>query len=216
MTVSSQPRPVVYIVDDDCSVANSLSNLFKSVGLNAEVYNSASDLRLEELADGPSCLVLDVRLPGVSGLDFQEELCQANIRIPIVFMTGHGDIPMTVKAMKGGAVDFLAKPFREQAMLDAVALGIENDRKRRAEETAVSDLRERFESLTVREREVMALVTAGMMNKQVAAQTGLAEITVKVHRGRIMKKMGSRSFVDLVRSAEMLGMHRKMHRETNV
>jgi FixJ family two-component response regulator len=209
MSDSLQSQPTVYVVDDDASVRNSLCNLFKSVGLNAEVFSSTADLLLGKLVDTPSCLVLDVRLPGLSGLDFQAELSQANIRIPIIFMTGHGDIPMTVKAMKSGAIDFLTKPFREQAMLDAVATAIENDRRRRSEEKIVSDLRERFESLTAREREILTLVTTGMMNKQVAAETGIAEITVKVHRGRVMKKMGARSLADLVRSAELLGVHGK-------
>ena len=209
MSDSLQSQPTVYVVDDDASVRNSLCNLFKSVGLNAEVFSSTADLLLGKLVDTPSCLVLDVRLPGLSGLDFQAELSQANIRIPIIFMTGHGDIPMTVKAMKSGAIDFLTKPFREQAMLDAVATAIENDRRRRSEEKIVSDLRERFESLTAREREILTLVTTGMMNKQVAAETGIAEITVKVHRGRVMKKMGARSLADLVRSAELLGVHCK-------
>jgi len=198
----------VFVIDDDASVRDSLCNLFHSVGLRAEVFSSTSELLLSKLPDVASCLVLDVRLPGVSGLDFQAELADANVRIPIIFMTGHGDIPMTVKAMRGGAVDFLTKPFREQSMLDAVKTAIERDRKRRVDEKPVSNLRTLFESLSPREREVMALVTSGLMNKQVAAETGLAEITVKIHRGHIMKKMGAQSLADLVRMAEALEIRR--------
>jgi FixJ family two-component response regulator len=161
-----------------------------------------------KLPDVASCLVLDIRLPGLSGLDFQAELSKANIHIPIIFMTGHGDIPMTVKAMKGGAVDFLTKPFRDQDMLDAVVTAIERDRSRREAEKIVLDLQVLFETLTSREREVLALVASGLMNKQIAAELGLAEITVKIHRGHIMKKMGARSLADLVRKAETLGIHR--------
>jgi FixJ family two-component response regulator len=209
MTEPSNAKPTVFVIDDDASVRDSLCNLFHSVGLRAEVFSSTSELLLSNLPDVASCLVLDVRLPGVSGLDFQTELADANVRIPIIFMTGHGDIPMTVKAMRGGAVDFLTKPFREQSMLDAVKTAIERDRKRRIEEKPVSNLRALFESLSPREREVMALVTSGLMNKQVAAETGLAEITVKIHRGHIMKKMGAHSLADLVRMAEALEIRRK-------
>jgi FixJ family two-component response regulator len=208
MTESGQSQPIVFVIDDDSSVRMALCNLFRSVGLRAEVFGSAPELLLSKLPDVASCLVLDIRLPGVSGLDFQTELTQANIHIPIIFMTGHGDIPMTVKAMKAGAVDFLTKPFRDQDILDAVAMAIERDRRRRADEKLVADLRTHFEGLSPREREVMKLVTAGMMNKQAAAETGLAEITVKIHRGRLMKKMGARSLADLVRMAEMLGLSR--------
>jgi len=208
MTEPSNSKPTVFVIDDDASVRDSLCNLFHSVGLRAEVFSSTSELLLSKLPDVASCLVLDVRLPGVSGLDFQAELADANVRIPIIFMTGHGDIPMTVKAMRGGAVDFLTKPFREQSMLDAVKTAIERDRKRRVDEKPVSNLRTLFESLSPREREVMALVTSGLMNKQVAAETGLAEITVKIHRGHIMKKMGAQSLADLVRMAEALEIRR--------
>jgi FixJ family two-component response regulator len=185
-----------------------LSNLFRSVGLRAEVFGSARELLESELPEVASCLVLDIRLPGPSGLDFQAELAKANIQIPIIFMTGHGDIPMTVKAMKAGAVDFLTKPFRDQDMLDAVAIAIERDRERRKDEKIVAELRAVFETLTARERDVLALVASGLMNKQIAAEIGLAEITVKIHRGHIMRKMGAKSLADLVRMAEMLGVRR--------
>jgi FixJ family two-component response regulator len=161
-----------------------------------------------KLPDVASCLVLDVRLPGLSGLDFQTELAKANIQIPIIFMTGHGDIPMSVRAMKGGAIDFLTKPFRDQDMLDAVVKAIEHDRERREADRIVTDVRTLFETLSTREREVMALVSSGLMNKQVAAELGLAEITVKIHRGHVMKKMGARSLANLLRQAELLGISR--------
>src|SRR6476620_10491764 len=202
------PQPVVFVVDDDASVRNALSNLFRSVGLRTELFASASDLLESKLPDVASCLVLDIRLPGVSGLDFQAELARANIYTPIIFMTGHGDIPMTVRAMKAGAVDFLTKPFRDQDMLDAVTAALESDRIRRAREHELAEMRSRLAELSPRELEVMALVTAGLMNKQVAAETGLAEITVKIHRGRIMKKMGAHSLAELVRMAEALGVRR--------
>lgn len=202
------PLPVVFVVDDDASVRNALSNLFRSVGLRTELFASASELLQSKLPDVPSCLVLDIRLPGVSGLDFQAELARANIHTPIIFMTGHGDIPMTVRAMKAGAIDFLTKPFRDQDMLDAVTTALENDRGRRAKEVELADMRSRLAELSPRELEVMALVTAGLMNKQVAAETDLAEITVKIYRGHIMKKMGANSLADLVRMAETLGVRR--------
>jgi FixJ family two-component response regulator len=201
--------PIVCIVDDDASLRNALSSLLRSVGLRAQLFGSAPEFLQSKLAETASCLVLDIRLPGVSGLDFQSELAKANIHLPIIFMTGHGDIPMSVRAMKAGAIDFLTKPFRDQDMLDAVTTAIERDRRRRDSEGALSDLRARFESLTPREREIMSLVTAGLMNKQVAAETQLAEITVKIHRSHVMKKMAARSLADLVRMAEALGIHRK-------
>jgi FixJ family two-component response regulator len=208
MTEAVESEAIVFVVDDDPSMRKALSNLFRSVGLRAEVFGSARELLESELPEVASCLVLDIRLPGPSGLDFQAELAKANIQIPIIFMTGHGDIPMTVKAMKAGAVDFLTKPFRDQDMLDAVAIAIERDRTRRKDEKIVAELRAVFETLTARERDVLALVASGLMNKQIAAEIGLAEITVKIHRGHIMRKMGAKSLADLVRMAEMLGVRR--------
>ena len=206
MAEAPESQPVVFVVDDDPSMRNALTNLFRSVDLRVEAFGSAHELLQTKLPDVPSCLVLDIRLPRLSGLDFQIELQKANIPIPIIFVTGHGDIPMTVRAMKAGAVDFLTKPFRDQDMLDAVATAIERDRKRRKDEKIVSDLQALFKTLTPREREVLALVAAGFMNKQIAAEIGVAEITVKIHRGHIMKKMGARSLADLVIIAEMLGI----------
>jgi FixJ family two-component response regulator len=203
---ASQGKPLVFIVEDDPSVQRALGNLFQSVGLEVEVFGSASDMLKSKLPDVASCLVLDVRLPGLSGLDFQTELARASIHIPIIFMTGHGDIPMTVRAMKGGAVDFLTKPFRDQDMLDAVVTAIERDRKRREADRIAASLRSLFDTLTPREREILALVSSGLMNKQIAAELGLAEITVKIHRGHIMKKMGAKSLADLVKKAEALGI----------
>jgi FixJ family two-component response regulator len=206
--LTNAEQPIVFVVDDDESMRRSLTNLFQSVGLRVEVFGSAPELLQSSLPDVASCLVLDVRLPGLSGLDFQTELAKANIHIPIIFMTGHGDIPMSVRAMKGGAVDFLTKPFRDQDMLDAVVAAIERDRKRRESDKIVADLRTLFETLTAREREILTLVAAGLMNKQIAAELGLAEITVKIHRGHLMRKMGAKSLADLVRKAETLGIHR--------
>jgi FixJ family two-component response regulator len=208
---SHQPantEPIVFVIDDDASMRRALTNLFQSLGFGVEVFGSAPELLQSKLPDVPSCLVLDIRLPGLSGLDFQTELAKANIHIPIIFMTGHGDIPMTVRAMKGGAVDFLTKPFRDQDMLDAVLTAIERDRKRREAEKIIANLQALFETLTSREREVLALVASGLMNKQIAAELGLAEITVKIHRGHIMKKMRARSLAELVRKAETLGIRR--------
>jgi FixJ family two-component response regulator len=185
-----------------------LSNLFQSVGLEVALFGSASEMLQSKLPDVASCLVLDVRLPGLSGLDFQAELAKTNIQIPIIFMTGHGDIPMSVKAMKSGAVDFLTKPFRDQDMLDAVTRAIERDRKRREADKVVATLQARVETLTPREREIFALVSSGLMNKQIAGELGLAEITVKIHRGHITKKMGAKSLAELVRMAETLGIRR--------
>jgi len=198
---------MVFVVDDDEGVRMALANLFGSVGLKALAFASAAELLRSELPEVASCLVLDIRLPGLSGLDLQTELARANIHIPIIFMTGHGDIPMSVRAMKSGAVDFLTKPFRDQDMLDAVATAIERDRKRREADRSVLALRALFETLTDREREIFALVVTGLMNKQIAAEIGVAEITVKIHRGRVMRKMGAKSLADLVRMAETIGVN---------
>ena len=191
-------KSIVFVVDDDPLLLGSVSSLLRSVGLQARVFASASEFMQEKRPPLPSCLVLDVRLPGLSGLDFQAELSRLNIRIPIIFMTGHGDIPMTV--------EFLTKPFREQDMLDAVKLALERDQSRIESERASSELKLSFEALTPREQEIMGLVSSGLMNKQVAGKIGLSEITVKVHRGRIMQKMGARTLADLVRMAEALGI----------
>jgi FixJ family two-component response regulator len=204
----SAKEPIVFVVEDDSLIRRALTNLFQSVGLEVEVFGSASEMLQSKLPNVASCLVLDVRLPGLSGLDFQTELARANIQIPIIFMTGHGDIPMSVRAMKGGAVDFLTKPFRDQDMLDAVMMAIERDRKRREADKIVASLQTLFEALTSREREILALVSSGLMNKQIGAELGLAEITVKIHRGHIMKKMGAKSLADLVMKAETLGIRR--------
>jgi FixJ family two-component response regulator len=201
-------EPLVFIVEDDESMRRALSNLFQSVGLAVQVFGSAAEMLQGKLPAVASCLVLDIRLPGQSGLDFQAELAKANFHIPIIFMTGHGDIPMSVRAMKGGAVDFLTKPFRDQDMLDAVTVAIERDRKRREADKIVANLQSLYEALTPREREILALVSSGLMNKQVAAELGLAEITVKIHRGHIMKKMDAKTLADLVTKAEILGIRR--------
>ena len=197
---------IVFIVDDDPIVRGAISSLLMSVGQQVQLFESATDLLQSSLPAVPGCLVLDIRLPGLSGLDLQTELARVNIHIPIVFITGHGDIPMTVRAMKSGAVDFLTKPFRDQDLLDAVVAAIGRDRERREVEKTVASLQSLFEALTSRERDVLALVASGLMNKQIAAELGLAEITVKIHRGHVMKKMGARSLADLIRMAETLGI----------
>ena len=204
--VDGRDRCVVFVVDDDDSTRRALARLFHSVQLRAEVFASAQEFLRSERADVPSCLVLDVRLPGLSGLDFQAELAKADIRIPVVFISGHGDIPMTVRAMKAGAIDFLVKPFRDQDLLDAVATAIQRDEKRREHELMITELKAHFQLLTPREREIMAFVASGLMSKQIAAKFELSEITVKVHRSHVMKKMGARSVADLVRMAEALGV----------
>lgn len=195
------------VVDDDPSVRDALDSLLRSIGLQTQVLGSPAELLQAALPDLPGCIVLDVRLPGISGLDLQDQLAAQGIHLPIVFMTGHGDIPMTVRAMKAGAVDFLSKPFRDQDILDAVSAAIERDRQRRQESAARDSLDSRYATLTPREREVMAHVVAGLMNKQVAGVLNLSEITVKIHRGNVMRKMGVRSLADLVRHAEALGVH---------
>jgi FixJ family two-component response regulator len=200
--------PIVLIVDDDPSMRRALTNLFQSVGLWVEAFGSAAEVMEAKPPVVPSCLVLDIRLPGSSGFDLQADLVKADIRTPIIFITGHGDIPMTVRAMKSGAIDFLTKPVRDQDMLDAVQAAIERDRKRRDAEKSVSSVRTRFEGLTPRQRDILALVASGLMNKQVAAELGLAEITVKIYRGQIMRKMGAKSLADLVRMTEVLGIPR--------
>jgi FixJ family two-component response regulator len=210
MNPSTEQQPIVFVIDDDVSMRDALARLFKSLGLQVKIFASANEFLKVTRPEVPSCLVLDVRLPGLSGLDFQSELAKANIDIPIVFMTGHGDIPMTVRAMKAGAVEFLPKPFRDQDMLDAVQLGLERDRSRRQSAGDASKLKASFDSLTAREQEVMGHVTAGLMNKQIAGEMEVSEITVKVHRGNVMRKMGAKSLADLVRMADALGVRRKM------
>lgn len=206
MNSHSSERGTVVVIDDDNAIRDALSRLFRSVDLRVQSFASAAEFLAAKQPVGPTCMVLDVRLPGMSGLDFQFELKKANVDMPIVFMTGHGDIPMSVQAMKAGAVEFLPKPFRDQAMLDAVQAGLEQDRARRSNADALEQLKSRFDSLTEREREVMSLVATGLMNKQVASKLDVSEITVKVHRGSLMKKMGARSVVELARMADSLGV----------
>jgi FixJ family two-component response regulator len=206
MSPSAELKPMVFVIDDDASMRAALSSLLASIGLRVTAFASATEFLQAKLPDCPTCLVLDVRLPGLSGLDFQAELAKANIDIPIVFMTGHGDIPMTVRAMKAGAVEFLPKPFRDQDMLDAVQVGIERDRGRRTKASVAAKLKASFDSLTSREQTIMGLVTAGLMNKQIAGELGVSEITVKVHRGSVMRKMGAKSLAELVRMADALGI----------
>ena len=207
-SVQTGSAPTVLVVDDDLDLREALGSLLRSIGLRVELFGSAAELLAANRVDGPGCLVLDVRLPGVSGLDFQTQLARSGITMPIIFMTGHGDVPMTVRAMKAGAVDFLTKPFRDQDMLDAVTAALERDRVRRDAEREINDLRQLFASLTPREQEVMGFVTKGLMNKQIAGEMGLSEITVKIHRGNVMRKMAARSLADLVRMAESLGLQR--------
>jgi FixJ family two-component response regulator len=199
-------RETVLVIDDDPSVRAALASLIRSVGLLVTVFASAQEFLKAPKPDSASCIVLDVRLPGVSGLDLQRQLTEAGVYTPVIFMTGHGDIPMSVRAMKAGAIEFLPKPFRDQDLLDAIETALARDRKRRAEELSAASIRERFSSLTSREREVMAWVISGRLNKQIAAELGTSEITVKVHRGHVMRKMKADSLADLVRMASRIGI----------
>jgi len=200
--------PIIYIVDDDADVREGLQNLLQSVGLRSETFSSTTALLKSRLADEASCLILDVRLPGLSGLDFQAEVAKEQIKVPIIFITGYADVPMSVKAMKAGAVEFLTKPIREQDLLDAVRMALDRDRARRQQDSDMQELRANYGLLSLREREVMCLVVAGLMNKQAAAEIGISEVTLKVHRHNIMKKLRARSLADLVRMADSLKIPR--------
>jgi FixJ family two-component response regulator len=202
----TEQQPIVFVVDDDASIRDALKSLIRSVGLKVELFGSPGEFLQGKRPDAPSCLILDVRMPGESGLDLQRELAEANIHIPTIFITGHGDIPMSVRAMKAGAVEFLTKPFRDQDLLDAIRVALERDRAKRKHEAEIASLRQRWESLTPREQQVLPLVVSGLLNKQIAGEIGTSETTVKVHRGQLMRKMGADSLADLVRLAERIGI----------
>jgi FixJ family two-component response regulator len=212
----TEAAPTVLIIDDDPAIRGALENLLRSVGLSVKSFASVPEFLQAGRPDGPTCLVLDVRLPGPSGLDFQRELLATNIHLPIIFITGHGDIPMSVQAMKGGAIEFLTKPFRDQDLLDAIQLGLARDRERRETESTLAALSERFETLSPRERDVMAQVVKGRLNKQIAGDLGISEITVKVHRGQVMRKMQALSLPDLTRMADRLKLVTDKPRYTKV
>ena len=206
MAMATQEQATVVVIDDDASVRKALDNLFRSVGLEVELFGSPQEFLQSERPDRPGCIVLDVRFPGRSGLDMQREISAANTPLPIIFITGYGDIPMSVRAMKAGAVEFLAKPFRDQDLLDAVGVALEKDRVRRANEVRLSELRTRFQTLTARERQVLSLVIAGRLNKQIAGELGVSEMTVKMHRRQVMRKMQATGLAQLVRLADQLGL----------
>jgi FixJ family two-component response regulator len=202
----TEPQPIVFIIDDDISVREGISDLLRSVGLGVQTFASTQEFVNSKRPDAPGCIILDVRLPGRSGLELQQSLGQLGIRLPVIFISAHGDIPISVRAMKSGAMEFLTKPIHEQELLDAVQAGIERDRANRQDNALATELRARFESLTSREREIMSLVVSGNLNKQIGFQTGLSEMTVKVHRSHVMQKMQAKSLVDLVRMADKLGV----------
>ena len=209
MPLQSDQKAIVHVVDDDASMRGALQDLFQSIGLEARTYATARDFLATGVEDAPGCLIIDIRLPDTNGLDFQVRLTETGVRLPVVMMTGYGDIAMSVRAMKRGAVDFLPKPFKDQDMLDAVLAAIERDRQRRCDEGDVSSMRERFGTLSTREQQVMLLITAGKMNKQVAGDLGISEITVKNHRAAVMRKMGARTLADLIRMGDAINPRRR-------